>query len=80
MRWPVSRLIPLTFIALLLGVLIVSAGCEYSGSAGPTAPNRSEASTKDSFLGEGVALDRKLTEVYLHRDWPALAAIVAPDY
>ncbi len=36
--------------------------------------------SSDDVIAEGATLDRRLTDIYLHRDWPALAAIVAPDY
>jgi len=80
MRWHFPQVAHLTFMALLLGVPIVLGGCEHRERAGSAASNHAGASGEDSIVAEAVALDRQLTEVYLHRDWPALAAIVAPDY
>lgn len=34
----------------------------------------------ESVESIGAALDSKLTDAYMRKDWPALAAIVAPDY
>jgi len=80
MRWRVSQMIPLAFIALLLGVLILLVGCKQRERAGSAAPNLAGASDEDSIVAEAAALDRRLTQIDLSRDWPALEAIVAPDY
>ena len=70
MRYRIYHVI-LTFMAALLpGVAIMFGGCEH----------RERASDDDSGAIEGAVLDSQLTEICLHRDWPALEVIVAPDY
>lgn len=53
---------------------------EQKDNKAESTPVKASRVANDDVTAEGAALDRRLTDVYLHRDWPGLAAMVAPDY
>lgn len=61
-------------LALLAAAML--AGCGSHGSASTESGNAFPLVAEST----AIALDNSLTNAYVHQDWNALSALVAPDY
>ena len=64
----------------LVGLALVGATLGFARCSRPAPRPAAEGASPDSLRTLALALSDELSTAYRHGDWPALAALLAPDY